>query len=188
MVLEQSAVIGYVVGVLPAVFASDPHLFFDWGRCVALALSVALSSAAILGLWTVHVRVDRLWSLWCLLGAWEKGSAGSSSPREWSARKAYAAGTAVSHGGKTFVAVGPLESNLAAPGSFGATLLRVGVGSGLSRPYDAAIALQTGLVAMHVLLSWARPHYVSDLCVALLYCPVVIFFVVMRRAALKAAQ
>lgn len=185
LVAEQSCILGYAVGVVPIVFATDPNLFVDWLRCAALAVSTGVSSGAILGLWTVHSHLPRLRSLWGLLGAWESCAAGSFSLREWNPRRIYATGATVAYGRQTWVAVGPLDSNLARPGSVSAALLRFWMGRSVAWPYDVALGLQVGVVLGHVLVSWRRPHYIADLCVALLNYPVIAVFVLMRRRAVN---
>jgi hypothetical protein len=69
LIVEQSCVMGYVIGVLPPAFARD-YLFFDWAKCIIFTLSMTLSTAAILSLWTVHLHLTEFQSLWCLLGMW----------------------------------------------------------------------------------------------------------------------
>jgi hypothetical protein len=185
LVAEQSCILGYAVGVVPIVFATDPNLFVDWVRCMALAGSTAVSSGAILGLWTVHAHLPRLRSLWGLLGAWEPCAAGAASPREWNARRVYAAGATVVYGRKEYMAVGPMDSNLARPGSVSAAVLRFWMGRSVAWPYDVAVGLQAGVVLCHIIVSWKRPHYIADLCVALLNYPVIVIFLLLRRQAIN---
>jgi hypothetical protein len=188
LVAEQSCILAYAVGVVPIVFATDPNLFVDWVRCAALVGSTAVSSGAILGLWTVHAHLPRLRSLWGLLGAWEPCAAGSLSPREWNPRRVYATGAIVTLGRSTYVAVGPMDSNLARPGSVSAAVLRFWMSRSVAWPYDVAVALQAGVVLGHVIVSWKRPHYIADLCVALLNYPVIVIFVLMRRQVIKTSS
>lgn len=203
MVAEQCLVISYVVGVLPAAFSSDPHLFVDTVRCVLSALCAAVSTCALLGLWTLHSHRARLRSLAGLLGSWQPcgstsataaaaaaATGGAGRGLAWSPRRAYASGTVVAFRGSTYRARGPLEANLAEPGSKAAAALQMlaaGSGwAGLMRWYGWAMALQTGVVGMMVLASALRKHYVMEVFVALLNAPAVLLFLLWRKDAVSA--
>lgn len=70
LVLEQSLFSGFVVAVLPPAFKTDPNLYFDRWDCVALGVSVTISTTTILFLWTLRTGFSRLRTLWVVLGDW----------------------------------------------------------------------------------------------------------------------
>ena len=188
---EQCLVIAYVVGVLPAAFSGDPYLFVDTLRCCLSALCATLSACAMLGLWTLHSQRDRLKSLAGLLGSWQRcGTISASAARghEWSPRRSYPSGSIVAYHGCSYKAKGKFEANLAQPGSKAASALQLlvsGNSQGLVIFYNWALALQTGLVGLMVLVASVRRHFVVEMFVALLNSPSVLLFIFWRRDALN---
>lgn len=193
LIAEHAAVSAYVVGVLPAVYASDPHLFFDRGRCALLAVTAAFTAANLLLLWTLRTHLPHLRALWRVLGHWKPSPSNAAtssvspltpSPRPWDPLRSYAPGSMVSHEGRLWTAVGPYDSNLARPGSRSAALLHAWLGANPLRLHNAIIAWQVVLTALHLVSALTRRHYVADVLVVAVYCyPVLLLFMGWRSAA-----
>lgn len=186
VVAEQCLVISYVVGVLPAAFSSDPHLFVDTVRCCLSAICTTVSTCALLGLWTLHSHRTQLRSLAGLLGSWQACGSAAANGRgvEWSPLKGYSFGSVVAFRGLSYRARGPFEANLAQPDSKAANalfMLAGNGGEGILQWYGWAVVIQTAVVGAMVLAAWLRRHYVVEMFLALINSPSVFLFLWWRR-------
>jgi hypothetical protein len=185
---EQCVAVCYVLGVLPALFSSDPHLFFDNFRCILSAACAAISTGILLSLWTLHSQRAQVVSLAGLLGSWQACDLGAMGKgrgheREWNPHKSYVAGTVVLLHNKAYRAKGPFEANLSQPGSKAAKVLHIVCSEyGIIVCYDWAVKLQMMLVGGMILAAWVKKkHYVVEVFVSLLNLPAVVLFLYWRR-------
>ena len=118
--------------------------------------------------------------MWCVLGWWKRVDSATVAERSWDASTAYALGTLVKFGGRSWQAMGPAY-NMATPGSHAAGLSHWLMQNPV-RVFDALLLCQLALVTYHALFAWGSCHWIADAAMAVLNYPGV-FFILHARLA-----